>query len=156
MPSRKETSATISQAAYSIALEGVSRFSLETAARKILQGHLKHAFFPSPAEIRMVCDEVSRSVAEDAYRDKVTRQSISEARPVNRPTPEVKARMAALWKKTKADNAAADPDKKDNTPETAKDRLEALAAEKGSSVDWDKIPDKKEVESNWQRPKASQ
>lgn len=150
MPSRKEASATISQAAYSIALEGVSRFSLETAARKVLQGHLKHAFFPSPSEMRMVCDEVSRSVAEDAYRDKVARQSINDVRTTPKITPEAKERMAALWEKTKADNAAADPDKKDNTPEAAKDRLEAWAAAQGNSVDWSKIKDQNEP-TGWKR-----
>lgn len=48
----------LDRAAYYLALEGVTRFSLVEAARAILRGALGHTFFPSPVEIRMQCDKV--------------------------------------------------------------------------------------------------
>lgn len=136
----------ISQAAYSIALEGVSRFSLETAARKILQGHLKHAFFPSPAEIRMVCNEVQASISNDLYRERITNETLAGTSHRQTLSPDAKARMSALWEKTKAENEKTDPEKKDNTPEAAMERLEALAAAQGNTVDWSKMMDQKPVD----------
>lgn len=141
-------SATISQSAYSIALEGVTRFSLETAARKILKGHLNHTFFPSPAEIRMVCDEVTRLISEDAYRDKVTAQSLNYGRTTPPLSQEAKERMTALWERTKAANKAKEDEGNDNSVEAAMSRLEALARSNGKEVDWSKLTDQREP-SDW-------
>lgn len=58
MPSRVVGDDMLDRAAYYLALEGVTRFSLVEAARAILRGALGHTFFPSPVEIRMQCDKV--------------------------------------------------------------------------------------------------
>ena len=58
MPSRLVGDDMLDRAAYYLALEGVTRFSLVEAAKAIIRGALGHTFFPSPVEIRMQCDKV--------------------------------------------------------------------------------------------------
>jgi len=58
LPSRLVGDDMLDRAAYYLALEGVTRFSLVEAAKAIIRGALGHTFFPSPVEIRMQCDKV--------------------------------------------------------------------------------------------------
>lgn len=44
------------RAAYSVALENVTRYGISQAVRAIIQGSLDHVFFPSPPELRKECD----------------------------------------------------------------------------------------------------
>lgn len=48
--------------AYALALEGVPAFALDEAARRILRGEagLKHAFMPTPPQLRDTANEASR------------------------------------------------------------------------------------------------
>ncbi len=56
LPSRETSAGQISNAAYLIALDGVTRYGLHEAVKAILKNALGHAFFPSPPEIRGQCD----------------------------------------------------------------------------------------------------
>lgn len=103
-------------------------------------------FFPEPSELRMLCDKIARSVAEDRARNRDYQKSFDDGRVNPELSPETKARMSALWSKTKNENAATDPEQAHNTPEAAKDRLEALAAENGKTVDWDRMKPVKTVD----------
>lgn len=57
LPSRATSSAELSKAGYYVALENVTRYGLSEAVKAILKGSLKHAFFPSPPELRLQCDK---------------------------------------------------------------------------------------------------
>lgn len=110
-------------------------------------------FFPEPSELRMLCDKIARSVAEDRARNRDYQKSFDDGRENPELSPEAKARMSALWAKTKNENELADPEQNYNTPEAAKDRLEALAAENGKTVDWDRMKDVKTVDG-FSRPSS--
>lgn len=74
LPSRKSDSAETDEAGYSIAMEGMTAEGLGEAVRAILKGALKHAFFPSPAELRMIYDREmavhwQREARERRFRD---------------------------------------------------------------------------------------
>ncbi len=84
LPSRAADSSGIEKAAYEIALEGTTKHGLFHACKAILQGHLGHAFFPSPAELRQQCDEAMKHHVE--MRDRIQhRQRILAERPPERP-----------------------------------------------------------------------
>lgn len=65
-------------AAYYIALDGVSRFALETATRQIIQGALGSDFMPGPPVLRMQCEKVMRPIREAASREKEMRRAYSD------------------------------------------------------------------------------
>lgn len=102
-PSRVEISSTISHAAYFIALDGVSGWSLQQAATRILQGSLRHPFFPEPSELRLACDAAMVPVhdarREEARRREMERQREDHRIPPRRTAEELErhaARMARL------------------------------------------------------------
>lgn len=159
LPSRNYQSGGLefsaAQTSYIEVLVGVDLGILDNVVGRFNRGDFiqdgqNEQWFPSPAAIMFQCKKVIQNLADDRARDRLKAQSIIGDVPTNRPTPEAKARMAALWEKTKAENAAADPDKKDNTPDAAMGRLEALAASQGNSVDWSKIKDQNDP-TGWKR-----
>lgn len=127
-------------------LTGMDLDVLDEVIGKFLNGSYLEAgqseqWFPSPAAIAVQCRRVVHALSSDRARERERQEALNYDKSYKRPSPEARERMAALWAKTKADNAAADPDKKDDTPEAAKARLEAMAAAQGNTVDWDKIRD---------------
>lgn len=105
-------------------------------------------WFPSPAAIMVQCKRVVAKLAEDRARQREYQNSFDDGRVNPELSPETKARMSKMWAKTKAENAANDPDKAHNTPEAARERLEALAAENGKEVDWDRMKPVKTVDGS--------
>jgi len=57
LPSRQTSSAETDEASYYMALDGVTQHGLFEAVKAALQHKLGHTFFPSPAELRMLCDK---------------------------------------------------------------------------------------------------
>lgn len=69
LPSRQSSSAETDAATFFIALEGVTKFGLVEATKRVLKGALDHGFFPSPPELRMQCDKVMKPYED--MRDRV-------------------------------------------------------------------------------------
>lgn len=87
---------------YLVALEGVTRYALSEAVKAIMRGALGHAFFPSPPELRRLCNEAQRPHNDEARRIRLTederrdRREFEAAR--NRAqSPAAKARVAAAY-----------------------------------------------------------
>lgn len=103
LPSREADSDGLDKAAYSVALDGVSRYALAEAVRAVLQNKLGHAFFPSPPELRRLCDEAHRPVLEMEHRARITEEMRSTRRQYERTrrtlTPEAKARSAEIYRR---------------------------------------------------------
>ncbi len=98
LPSREADSSGIDKAAYYLALEGTTVYGLGQAAKEILKGGLGHAFFPSPAELRMQCDAVMRWHV--SMRDRIQRQERMRTDNVDTradPTAAERARVAKLY-----------------------------------------------------------
>jgi hypothetical protein len=72
LPSRATSSAEFDQQVYFIALEGTTQYGLFEAVKAVLQGGLGHAFFPSPPELRIQCNEAIKHHV--SMRDRVARQ----------------------------------------------------------------------------------
>lgn len=98
LPSRATTAGELDNAAFMMALEGVTRHGLSEAVKFILRGALGHAFLPSPPELRIQCDKAMEwHVLE---RERIARQQQIERDripPRKEPAPEEKARVAALY-----------------------------------------------------------
>lgn len=132
------------QTAYFEVLVGIDLAVLDHVIGKFNAGDFiepgqSEQWFPSPAAIMVQCKRVVANLAADRARDRDRRQSFDDGRSNPELSPDAKERMSALWAKTKAENAQADPDRAYDTPEAAKQRLEALAAANGKQVDWDKM-----------------
>ncbi|MBM6396183.1 hypothetical protein JQC79_10520 [Ochrobactrum anthropi] len=139
LPAREAVAVAAAKAAYFVALEGVSRFALETASKAIIRGVLGHGFFPSPPELRLQCDEVMRPIREAEIRDREDRrirQGMNRDAKRVELTPAEKQRMNDLWQGTKAKMYAEDPKRREDTVEASRARLEAL----GGDGCLDKIP----------------
>ena len=72
LPSRETTAGEIDNAAFMMALDGVTRYGLSEAVRFILRGALGHAFLPSPPELRIQCDKAMQYHRQ--MRDRIIRQ----------------------------------------------------------------------------------
>jgi hypothetical protein len=72
LPSRETTAGEIDNAAFMMALEGVTRHGLSEAVRFILRGALGHAFLPSPPELRIQCDKAMEHHKQ--MRERIARQ----------------------------------------------------------------------------------
>ena len=88
------------------ALGGVTRYALGEAVRSILRGALGHTFFPSPVELRRLCDEAQRPHSDYQRRVRITEEQQRERDEFNRiqasKTPEALARSRALWEQARA------------------------------------------------------
>lgn len=92
---------------YALALEGVPAFALDEAARRILKGEagLKHAFLPTPPQLRDVANEASRPARWHA----VQLRRLLEAEVEPETSPEARERVRAMV----ADLAASLPPPRD-------------------------------------------
>lgn len=102
MPSRATFSAEFDQQVYFIALDGTTQHGLFEAVKFILRGALGHAFFPSPPELRQQHDKCMEPFEREreriAHREQIERERREHA-PSGEPTPEAKARVAAIYAK---------------------------------------------------------
>lgn len=100
LPSRETTAGELDNAAFMMALEGVTRHGLSEAVKFILRGSLGHAFLPSPPELRIECDKAMEWHVRE--RERIARREQQERgrrehAPKGEPSPEAKARVAALY-----------------------------------------------------------
>lgn len=153
LPSRASGDSTVNVASYYLALEGVSRFAIQTATRQIMQGALGHGFLPSAPEIRMQCDEVMRPIREMEARDRREAAILREQREDQRQraqsqstwTPESRARESAKWQEVKAKMQAEKVSEQANTggydtsKEAALARLQKAAEDNGNQFNLDSL-----------------
>lgn len=112
LPSRATSAGELDNAAYLTALDGTTRYGLAEAVKAILKGSLGHGFMPSPPELRIEHDKAMRwhedMAAKIRRRERenegFARDSSDGWRP---PTPEEKARVAALMAEFNASHDAA-------------------------------------------------
>ncbi|MGU3399246.1 hypothetical protein ACLBWS_05805 [Brucellaceae bacterium D45D] len=154
LPAREASNAEAVEAAYFIALEGVSFFALETATKSILRNGLGHPFFPSPPELRQECDKVMKPILEARARDHRDAEILKEQREerearksaVDSWTDESRARASSKWQqaraKIQADSASeqAKRGQYDTSPEAAMARLKQRAEENEKEFHPDKLP----------------
>lgn len=115
LPSRQTNEVELHEAGYFVALEGVTKHGLSEACRAILKGRLGHAFYPSPPELRLQCDEAMKSHRWHRERERKEMQYINERRENNALTqrsPEAIARQQRAYQAFmagyEADKAKAD------------------------------------------------
>lgn len=86
---------------YWVALQGVSRYALSEAVKRIMRGGLSHTFFPSPVELRQQCEaamEPHRRMAQRAaILDAHNEENRAYARSMAQKTPEARARVSAAY-----------------------------------------------------------
>lgn len=147
------------QTAYFDVLVGIDLAVLDHVIGKFNAGDFIEAgqseqWFPSPAAIMVQCKRVVSKLAEDRARRREYQTSFDDGRINPELSPEAKARMSAMWSKTKNENAAADPEKAHNTPEAARERLEAQAtlAADATFEGWLKAAPNEKLVDRWQRP----
>lgn len=98
LPARKALSEEIEDATYAIVMEGMTSHGLEAAVRSALRGEHGSTFFPSPPELRVLYDKAMEHHV--SMRNRIAREErIASERipPRVEPTPEAKARVAALY-----------------------------------------------------------
>lgn len=104
LASKASDSDEVNIAAYYIALDGVSRFALETATRQIIQGALGNDFMPGPPVLRTQCEKVMRSVREAEWRERELRRACADLEATMRATsrrltPDQQVRRLAVLEK---------------------------------------------------------
>lgn len=103
LPSRQSDDVVLEQRMYFVALEGVTRYGLSEAVKAVMRGKLGHTFFPSPVELRLLCDQAMRPHREYARRIRLTEHQMAERRRERafqeRKTPEARARVATAYEK---------------------------------------------------------
>jgi hypothetical protein len=103
LPSRQavsEKSAEVIDATYFVALDGVTKYGLESAVRAVHQNALGHHFFPYPSELRALCDKAMEPHRE--MRSRIAMQERIRAEqppPIPQRTPEQVARVAAAYER---------------------------------------------------------
>lgn len=89
------------KAMYFVALDGVTRYALSEAVKAVMRNKLGHTFFPSPVELRRLCDEAQRPMHEMARRVAMTQQMAQERDEHRRIretwTPEARERARAIY-----------------------------------------------------------
>lgn len=100
LPAREaDSSQSIEQAAYFLALEGVTKHGLYEASKAILRGALGHVYFPNPVELRMQCDKAMehhvRMRDRIALRERIARETPPDVPPR---TEAEKARVAEIMR----------------------------------------------------------
>lgn len=100
LPSRQADDAEMDRHMYFVALENVTRYALSEAVKAVLQNKLSHPFFPSPPELRRLCDEAQQPHIDMERRARLREETFAERRRMDQlhaaKTPESKARVAAL------------------------------------------------------------
>lgn len=101
LPSRQADEDGVDKAMYFVALEGVTRYALSEAVKAVMRNKLGHTFFPSPVELRRLCDDAQRPLNEMARRVAVTEQMARDREEHRRIretwTPEARARAKARY-----------------------------------------------------------
>lgn len=86
---------------YFVALEGVTRYALSEAVKAVLRNKLGHTFFPSPVELRKLCDDAQRPHIEMARRARIASETMASRREqdaaIAARTPQARARIAAIY-----------------------------------------------------------
>lgn len=147
LPSRSyrnsQTEFVAAQASYFEVLVGIDVAVLDHVVGKFVSGAFidegqNEQWFPSPAAIMVQCKRVVSRMAEDRARERLHQKSIDEGSVNPALTPEAKQRMNSLWQKTKEEIAQNDPQKSYDTPEAARERLEAQATLADGAIfeDW--------------------
>lgn len=140
LPSRQAYSAEFDEAVYMVALEGVTRYGLSEAVRKIVQGALGHGFFPNPVELRMQCDKAMSFHRE--MRERIERRQALERERIPERAPLTEAEKARQVERMARFYAQCD---KSNTEA----ELEAIRA-KYDPKKLAKIPNQP-VDKNWSK-----
>lgn len=87
---------------YHIALAGVTRYALNEAVKAILRNKLGHTFFPTPVELRRLCDEAMEPHIRQEQRVRLTEQQARENAEFERVraqrTPNAVARQQAAYR----------------------------------------------------------
>lgn len=87
---------------YFVALEGVTRYALSEAVKGVMRNKLGHTFFPSPVELRKLCDEAqaphSRMAERIRQREQQSRENAEFNRIAAQKTPQVIARQQAVYR----------------------------------------------------------
>lgn len=87
---------------YFVALEGVTRYALSEAVKAVMRNKLGHTFFPSPVELRKLCDEAQaphdRMAQRTRLRDEQARENAEFNRTIASRTPEGIARQQAAYR----------------------------------------------------------
>lgn len=143
--SRASDNDSLNVATYYIALEGVTRHSLQVATKNILQGSLGHPFLPDPPELRQECNKVMKPILDamawDANRDRVLREQREEQRQRAQSqstwTTESRARATEKWQSVKA--AMQDKKDEENSYDAAMARLQAAAEANGHEFSIDNL-----------------
>jgi hypothetical protein len=84
-------------AAFMIALDGVTRYGLTVAVKSILRGCLGHVFLPSPPELRIECDKAMHWHEREAERIRRREQFEADKSDWQPPTPEAKERVSKAY-----------------------------------------------------------
>lgn len=95
LPARSTDNPEMGNAAYHIALEDVTRYALAECVRGVFQNKLGHTFFPSPPEMRRLCDLAMlphERQRERAWRQHKLEQESAQFRKRTVVSPEAKAR----------------------------------------------------------------
>lgn len=121
LPSRLADDVALDQAMYFVALEGVTRYALSEAIKGVMRNRLGHTFFPSPIELRRLCDDAQQPFINmvarmKAIEDQRREREALDARHAAK-TPDVKRRVAAVYARFCAGYDAAKPDYFDNLKE---------------------------------------
>lgn len=143
LPSRASDEAEFEQRAYHVALEGVSRWALTQAVKSVLQNKLGHPFFPSPPELRGLCDAaiepLNRMRERIARQERLKRQTPPSLPPIS---PEVRARQEERMRRFH--RAMSEP--------VTQDEIEEIAAKYGPEV-LANIPDAPDAVPHFSVPK---
>lgn len=85
------------------ALDGVTKYAFNEAINAVLRGKLGHTFFPSPVELRRLCDEAQRPhddmarrarLSEEQRREREAWRAADEAK-----TPEARANVSSVYQR---------------------------------------------------------
>lgn len=86
---------------YFVALEGVTRHALSEAVKAVMRNKLGHTFFPSPVELRRLCDEAqaphNRMAERIRQREQQSRENAEFNRVMAQRTPAAKERAKAVY-----------------------------------------------------------
>lgn len=102
LPSRQADDADMDRRMYHIALAGVTRYALNEAVKAVLRNKLGHTFFPTPVELRRLCDEAIEPHIRQERRVRMIEQQAQENaefdRVIAQRTPEAIARQQAAYR----------------------------------------------------------
>ena len=102
LPAREATNQQIDKALYYLALDGVTRYGLAEAVRAVSQNKLGHGFFPSPPELRGLCDkamEWHEHQREREYREERYIRERRENNAIVQRSPEAIVRQQEAYRK---------------------------------------------------------